>query len=91
MISENDFRSLFSYWNGKLNLPCLRCYKDNRIRYVAKVDICSKHKYYTLTYNLKFLQEMGTSDIFNVIFHELGHIKYETSYEKFCRSYSYYE
>jgi len=75
-MTENKIRDLITYWAGRFNLPLPYLYRDNRIRNVGYVNACAKHNFYQFVYNFKRLSRLPKAEILQIIFHELGHIKY---------------
>lgn len=75
-LTEQNFQNLVSYWVGRLNLPLPLFRRDNRIKYVAYINYCENCKVFNFVYNFDILKDYDQAQIANVIFHELGHIKY---------------
>ncbi len=75
-MKEIELRDLITYWAGRFNLPLPFLYRDNRMKNIGYVNACSKHKLYRFVYNFERLKRLPKSEIMQIIFHELGHIKY---------------
>lgn len=76
------FIELFEYWSEKLKLGQFPITKDNRFHSHLVTEFYGGD-HIIVKYNTRMLSTWNLSLILSGVFHELGHIKYDSPYETF--------
>ena len=81
LTKSKEIMTLFYYWLGRLNLPYIYAFKDNRIDCtfaISEWDTKDIH----LNYNTSKIATREWCALLSDVFHEIGHLKNKLPYKK---------